>query len=166
MKWMLVSAAAAQGFDQSLDGLVRQRVITSQERKLLQGGGSAVPMERSRFEKACRTGALSRQDCAFGVARRPPGVPASARVRLHFELRSPSRAGRPSHPCQEASNPAAADRIAQSRLRRESLLRIRTDAGVPLICDFSTDQLLNARVILHDCNTKSLGGSPPLAQGN
>ena len=53
--WMLVPAAAAQGFDQSLDGLVRQRVITSQERKLLRGGGAAVPMERSRFEEACRT---------------------------------------------------------------------------------------------------------------
>gem|GEM_PF-3945404 len=32
------------------------------------------------------------------------------------------------------------------------------DAGVPLIGDFSTDQLLNARIIFHDCNTKSLGG--------
>ena len=32
------------------------------------------------------------------------------------------------------------------------------DAGVPLIDDFSTDQLLDARIILHDCNTKSLGG--------
>ena len=79
---MLVPAAAAQGFDQSLDGLVRQRVITSQERKLLRSGGAAVPIERSRFEEACRTGALSRQDCASGVARRPPGAPASARVRL------------------------------------------------------------------------------------
>ena len=79
---MLVPAAAAQGFDQSLDGLVRQRVITSQERKLLRSGGAAVPMERSRFEEACRTGALSRQDCASGVASRSPGAPASARVRL------------------------------------------------------------------------------------
>ena len=41
---------------------------------------------------------------------------------LHFELRTPSRAGRPCRPCQEALNPAAADRIAQSRLRQESLL--------------------------------------------
>ena len=32
------------------------------------------------------------------------------------------------------------------------------DAGVTLIGDFSTDQLLNARIILNDCNTKSLGG--------
>ncbi|WP_250397383.1 M23 family metallopeptidase [Synechococcus sp. MU1651] len=79
---MLVPAAAAQGFDQSLDGLVRQRVITSQERKLLRGGGAAVPIERSRFKEACRTGALSRQDCASGVARRPPGAPALARVRM------------------------------------------------------------------------------------
>ena len=78
---MLFPAAAAQVFDQSLDGLVRQRVITSQERKLLRVGGSAVPMERSRFEEACRTGALSRQDCASGVARRPPGAPASAQGR-------------------------------------------------------------------------------------
>ena len=38
---MLVPAAAEQGFDQSLDGLVRQRVITFQESKLLRGGGSA-----------------------------------------------------------------------------------------------------------------------------
>ena len=66
---MLVPAAIPQGFDQSLDGLVRQRLITSRERKLFQGGGSAVPIERSRFEEACRTVALSRQDCASGVAR-------------------------------------------------------------------------------------------------
>jgi hypothetical protein len=32
------------------------------------------------------------------------------------------------------------------------------DAGVPLIGDFSADQLLNAWVILHDCNMQSLGG--------
>ena len=86
--WMLVPQAVAQGFDQSLDALERQRVITSQERKLLQGGGSAVPMGRSRFEQACRSGALSRRECASGVARRSPGAPAptpapaSARVRL------------------------------------------------------------------------------------
>lgn len=79
---MLVPAAAAQGFDQSLDALVRQRVITSQDRELLRGGGSAVPMDRSRCEEACRSGALSRQDCASGVARRQPGAPASDRVRL------------------------------------------------------------------------------------
>ena len=57
-------------------------MITSQERKLLQGGGSAVPMGRSRFEQACRSGALSRRECASGVARRSPGAPAPARVRL------------------------------------------------------------------------------------
>ena len=79
---MLVPPAAAQGFDQSLDALESQRVITSQERKLLQGGGSAVPMGRSRFEQACRSGALSRRECASGVARRSPGAPAPARVRL------------------------------------------------------------------------------------
>ncbi len=79
---MLVPPAAAQGFDQSLDALERQRVITSQERKLLQGGGSPVPMGRSRFEEACRNGALSRRECSSGVARRSPGAPAQARVRL------------------------------------------------------------------------------------
>ena len=40
---MLVPAKAARGLDQSLDGLVRQRVITSQERKLLRGGGWRFP---------------------------------------------------------------------------------------------------------------------------
>ena len=82
--WMLVPPAVAQGFDQSLDALERQRVITSRERQLLQGGGSPVPMGRRRFEQACRSGALSRRECASGVARRSPGAPApaSARVRL------------------------------------------------------------------------------------
>ena len=79
---MLVPSAAAQGFDRSLDALERQRVITSQERRLLRGGGSAVPMGQSRFEEACRSGALSRRDCTSGVARRSPGVPAPARVRM------------------------------------------------------------------------------------
>ena len=32
------------------------------------------------------------------------------------------------------------------------------DAGVPLIGDFSTDQLLDAWVILDKCNSQSLGG--------
>ena len=83
---MLVPAVAAQDFDRSLDALERQRVITSKERKSLQGGGSAVQMGRSRFEEACLSGALSHRECASGVARRSPGAPApapvSARVRL------------------------------------------------------------------------------------
>ena len=79
---MLVPAVAAQDFDRSLDALERQRVITSKERKLLQGGGSAVQMGRSRFEEACRSGALSHRECASGVARRSPGAPARPRVRL------------------------------------------------------------------------------------
>ncbi len=81
--WMLIPPAVAQGFDQSLDALEHQRVITPQERKMLQRGGApAVPMGRSRFEEACRSGALSRRECASGVARRSPGAPSSARVRL------------------------------------------------------------------------------------
>ena len=82
--WMLLPPVVAQDFDRSLDALERQRVITSQERKQLQGGGSEVPMARNRFEEACRSGALSRRECASGVARRSPGAsaPASARVRL------------------------------------------------------------------------------------
>ena len=80
--WMLLPPVVAQDFDQSLDALEHQRVITSQERKQLQGGGSEVPMARNRFEEACRSGALSRRECASGVARSSPGAPASARVRL------------------------------------------------------------------------------------
>ena len=82
--WMLLPPVVAQDFDRSLDALERQRVITSQERKQLQGGGSEVPMARNLFEEACRSGALSRRECASGVARRSPGAsaPALARVRL------------------------------------------------------------------------------------
>ena len=126
------SSAAAQGFDQSLDGLVRQRVITSQERKLLRGGGAAVPIERSRFEEACRIGALSRQYCASGAAK--PSMPGSIKS-------SSSRSKR--------SKPASS---------RKSSGGSEAGAGVPLIADFSIDQLLDARVILHGCNSKSLGG--------
>ena len=79
---MLIPAAAAQGFDQSLDALVRQRVITSQESKLLRGGRAAVSIDRSRFEQACRSGALSRRDCASGVARPRSAAAGTARVRF------------------------------------------------------------------------------------
>ena len=58
MIWMLVPSAAAQDCDQSLDTLVRLRIITFQERELLRGGGSAFPMDRSRFQEAFRNGCL------------------------------------------------------------------------------------------------------------
>ena len=36
--------------------------------------------------------------------------------------------------------------------------RIQQLISAEITGDFSTDQLLNTRIILHDCNTKSLGG--------
>ena len=80
---MLVPSAAAQGFDRSLDALERQRVITSQERRLLRGGGSAVPMGQSRFGRPVAV-VLYPGGSVPPVARRSPGAPApaSARVRL------------------------------------------------------------------------------------
>ena len=83
--WVLAPTGVvqiAQGFDRSLDALERQRVITPQERRMLQGGAPTVPMDRSRFEEACRSGALSRLECSSGVARRSPGAPSRSRVRL------------------------------------------------------------------------------------
>ncbi|QNJ29730.1 peptidase M23 family protein [Synechococcus sp. A15-24] len=74
--------------DQSLDQLERSRVITPLERRGLEAGQPKAPIDVSRYQKACREGALSRQECASGVAVRslprsrsaptPSSVPVSA----------------------------------------------------------------------------------------
>ena len=80
MIWMLVPSAAAQDFDQSLDALVRQRVITPKERELLSGGGSAVRMDRSRFEEACIVVTCPGRTAPPGW----PGVRRGQRLRIGF----------------------------------------------------------------------------------
>lgn len=56
------------GADQSLDRLERLRVITPQERRNLQRGSLTTPIESSALRLGCRSGALSRKECATGVA--------------------------------------------------------------------------------------------------
>ena len=61
--WLLnVSAPLPQpalGFDQPLEDLERQRVITPQERLGLETGRVDVPIRSNHRSEACRDGALS-----------------------------------------------------------------------------------------------------------
>ena len=82
------TAAPPRRFDQSLEQLERSRVITPLERQGLEAGQPQAPIDVSRYQKACREGALSREECASGVAVRslprsrsastPSSVPVSA----------------------------------------------------------------------------------------
>ena len=82
------TAEPPRRFDQSLDQLERSRVITPLERRGLEAGQPQAPLDVSRYQKACREGALSREECASGVAVRslprsrsastPSSVPVSA----------------------------------------------------------------------------------------
>ena len=82
------TAGPPRRFDQSLDQLERSRVITPLERQGLEAGQPQAPIDVSRYQKACREGALSREECASGVAVRslprsrsastPSSVPVSA----------------------------------------------------------------------------------------
>ena len=82
------TAEPPRRFDQSLDQLERSRVITPLERQGLEAGQPQAPIDVSRYQKACREGALSREECASGVAVRslprsrsastPSSVPVSA----------------------------------------------------------------------------------------
>lgn len=75
--WVLSLPASSEapvpgsGFDRSLEDLERQRVITPQERRLLEDGSGALPIPASAgLENACRTGVLSKVECRTGMTRR------------------------------------------------------------------------------------------------
>ena len=82
------TAEPPRRFDQSLDQLERSRVIMPLERQGLEAGQPQAPIDVSLYQKACREGALSREECASGVAVRslprsrsastPSSVPVSA----------------------------------------------------------------------------------------
>lgn len=57
-------------FDRSLDQLERHQVITPAERRELEGEALGLPIDVPRLQKACRIGALSRQECSSGMAVR------------------------------------------------------------------------------------------------
>lgn len=59
---------APRRFDQSLNELVRQGVVTPGERSIFRGGNavSLQPFDVSAFQRACSSGVLSQQDCRSG----------------------------------------------------------------------------------------------------
>ncbi len=57
-------------FDQSLDELVRQGVVTPGERARIRTGSALTPIEALAQQQACRSGALSSQECRSGLAMR------------------------------------------------------------------------------------------------
>jgi len=64
-------AAVPKRFDQSLDELVRQGVVTPNERNLVRAGSGALrPLDVGAFQQACRGGALSTSECRGGFAMR------------------------------------------------------------------------------------------------
>ena len=71
-----------QRFDQSLEELERNKVITSAERRQLEGHAVGLTIDVPRMQQACRSGALSAKECASGVALRSRG----RRGRSQFSL--------------------------------------------------------------------------------
>ena len=61
-------------FDRSLESLERTRVITPLERRQLEAGAVARPIHVPALQQACRSGALSKQECRSGVALRSRGL--------------------------------------------------------------------------------------------
>ena len=70
----LLPPQAPLTFDRSLESLERNQVITPQERRQLETGDVSRPINVPAFQQACRSGALSRQECNGGVAVRGRGV--------------------------------------------------------------------------------------------
>ena len=65
------AAVPPKRFDQSLDELVRQGVVTPNERNLVRGTGAGLsPLDVGAFQQACRGGALSARECRGGIALR------------------------------------------------------------------------------------------------
>jgi murein DD-endopeptidase MepM/ murein hydrolase activator NlpD len=61
---------APRSFDASLDELVRQGVVSPAERVRLRQGAVATPFDVPAHQQACRSGALSAQECRTGVVLR------------------------------------------------------------------------------------------------
>ncbi len=57
-------------FDQSLDELVKQGIVTPAERQRIRTGSVAPPYGSPAHQQACRSGALSEQECSSGLVVR------------------------------------------------------------------------------------------------
>jgi len=57
-------------FEASLDALVRDGVVSPAERAQLRNGSAPLPLDLSQQQQACRSGALSAQECRTGLVLR------------------------------------------------------------------------------------------------
>jgi murein DD-endopeptidase MepM/ murein hydrolase activator NlpD len=87
-------------FDQSLDELVRQGVVSPAERQRIRSGATATPQQSPAHQRACSSGALSEQECNTGVVVRWRGNSDSQEPLLQ-------RPGDPQAPLPSASELAA-----------------------------------------------------------
>lgn len=94
----LRSAPPPQRFDQSLDELVRQGVLTPAERNLIRSGGD---LDVGAFQSACRSGALSRFECGGGAGILWGGGRQNSNP-LAFPLLAPPMTSRPLGPKDQA----------------------------------------------------------------
>ncbi|MFQ6537562.1 MULTISPECIES: M23 family metallopeptidase [Aphanothece] len=62
-------------FDRSLDSLVRDGIVTPAERDRLRSGVRSTPFNVPAHQQACRSGALSSQECSSGLVVRWRGRP-------------------------------------------------------------------------------------------
>ncbi|MFM2081203.1 MAG: hypothetical protein RLZZ219_1885 [Cyanobacteriota bacterium] len=67
---LLGPTQAPRRFDQSLDELVREGVVTPAERNRLRGGSAVDARDGGAFASACRSGALSSQECSGALTIR------------------------------------------------------------------------------------------------
>ena len=87
-------------FDQSLDELVRQGVVSPAERQRIRTGATATPQQSPAHQQACRSGAISEQECTSGVVVRWRGKNGNEGPALQ-------RPGEPQPPLPSASELAA-----------------------------------------------------------
>ncbi len=123
-------------FDHSLENLERNQVITPAERRELEGDAPGLSIDVPRFQQACRSGALSRQECASGVAiRGGAGRRLAARIawreRGGAGLPTTLRRGRDGRPLPPITVPVSA-LLGGSGFRLESVFSV-TPRPLPLV---------------------------------
>ena len=65
-------------FEASLDALVRDGIVSPAERAQMRNGSASLPLDVSRQQQACRSGALSAQECRTGLILRWHGRQGSS----------------------------------------------------------------------------------------